>query len=81
MLKTLAAKHSSTVTKMARKHRAKTETPHGLRRCFEARIERKGRSGLVARFGLLTELREASLQVRGRIVVGGPRVLARDRFG
>lgn len=51
MLKTLAAKHSSTVTKMARKHRAKTETPHGLRRCFEARIERKGGSALVARFG------------------------------
>jgi len=49
MLKTLAAKHDSTVTKMATKHKAKTLTPHGPRRCFEARIERKDRPALVAR--------------------------------
>jgi len=51
MLKTLAAKHRSTVTKMATKHQAKILTPHGPRRCFEARIEREGRPALVARFG------------------------------
>jgi hypothetical protein len=51
MLKTLAAKHQSTVTKMAARHRAKIETPHGLRRCFEARVERHGKQPLVARFG------------------------------
>jgi len=51
MLKTLAAKHHSTVSKMATKHQAKTATPHGPRRCFEARIERKDRPTLVARFG------------------------------
>ncbi|MGH3853043.1 MAG: hypothetical protein ACRDR6_06005, partial [Pseudonocardiaceae bacterium] len=51
MLKTLAAKHRSTVTKMAAKHQAKIVTPHGPRRCYEARIERKGRTALVARFG------------------------------
>lgn len=51
MLKTLAAKHRSTVSSMARKHKAKIETPHGLRTCFEARVERAGRKPLVARFG------------------------------
>ncbi|MGZ3433981.1 MAG: reverse transcriptase domain-containing protein, partial [Isosphaeraceae bacterium] len=51
MLKTLAAKHGSSVTKMARKHRATIDTPVGPRRCFEARVERDGRKPLVARFG------------------------------
>ena len=51
MLKTLAAKHRSTVTKMAAKYQATIVTLHGPRRCYEARIERKGRSALVARFG------------------------------
>ena len=51
MLKTLAAKHRSSVTAMARKHKATIATPHGPRRCFEARVERDGRKPLVARFG------------------------------
>jgi hypothetical protein len=51
MLKTLAAKHKSTVTKMAARYKAKIETPHGLRTCFEARIARDGKKDLVARFG------------------------------
>jgi group II intron reverse transcriptase/maturase len=51
MLKTLAAKHQSSVVKMAAKHRAKIETPYGLRTCFEARVERTGKQPLVARFG------------------------------
>jgi hypothetical protein len=51
MLKTLAGKHHSTVSKMAAKHKAKIETPYGLRTCFEARIHRDGRTALVARFG------------------------------
>jgi len=51
MLKTLAAKHQSTVTKMAARYKATIETPHGLRTCFEARIPRDGKKDLVARFG------------------------------
>ena len=51
MLKTLAAKHKSTVTKMAARYKATIETPHGLRTCFEARIPRSGKKDLVARFG------------------------------
>ena len=51
MLKTLGAKHKSTVTKMAARHKAKIETPYGLRTCFEARFRREGKEDLVARFG------------------------------
>jgi len=51
MLKTLAAKHRSTVTTMAARHKAKIETRDGLRTCFEARKHREGKQDLVARFG------------------------------
>ncbi len=57
MLKTLAAKHQSTVTKMAARYKAKIETPHGLRTCFEARVHRDGKKDLVARFGGIPLLR------------------------
>ena len=51
MLKTLAAKHRTTVTTMAHKYQATVDTPHGKRTCFEARVERAGRKPLVAKFG------------------------------
>jgi hypothetical protein len=51
LLKTLAAKHRCTVTKMAARHKAKIETSDGLRTCFEARKHREGKPDLVARFG------------------------------
>jgi len=51
LLKTLAAKHGSTVTKMAARYKAKIETSDGLRTCFEARKHREGKPDLVARFG------------------------------
>lgn len=50
MLKTLAAKHDSSVKKMAARHRATITTSQGPRRCYEARIEREGKQPLVARF-------------------------------
>jgi group II intron reverse transcriptase/maturase len=51
LLKTLACKHDSSVSKMAARYKAKIETPEGIRTCFEARVERDGRKPLVARFG------------------------------
>jgi group II intron reverse transcriptase/maturase len=51
MLKTLGAKHQSTVSKMAARHKAKAETGDGPRTCFEARRRRRGKPDLVARFG------------------------------
>ncbi len=51
MLKTLAAKHRSSVSEMAARHKAKIETRDGPRTCFEARKHREGKPDLVARFG------------------------------
>ena len=51
MLKTLAAKHRSSVAKMAARYKAEATTGGGPRTCFEARRKREGRKDLVARFG------------------------------
>jgi group II intron reverse transcriptase/maturase len=51
MLKTLACKYDSSVSKMAAKYATTVETPHGPRRCFQSSIERPGRKPLTARFG------------------------------
>ncbi|WP_018802536.1 group II intron reverse transcriptase/maturase [Salinispora arenicola] len=67
MLKTLALKHRSAVSKMARKYRTSIDTQHGKRRCFEARIEREGRPPLVARFGGIPLKRQ-----RTRMLGNGP---------
>jgi group II intron reverse transcriptase/maturase len=52
LLKTLAAKHRSSVAKTAARYKAVIETPHGPRTCFEAvRIRDGNQKPLVARFG------------------------------
>jgi hypothetical protein len=52
LLKTLAAKHDSTVSKTAARYKATIETPHGPRTCLEAvRIREENQKPLVARFG------------------------------
>jgi group II intron reverse transcriptase/maturase len=66
MLKTLAGKHHSSMSKMAAKHKTKIQTPHGLRTCFEARIERDGRKPLVARFGEIPLHRQKTATVTDR---------------
>ena len=40
MLKTLAGKHKSTVTKMARRYKAAVDTPDGRRTCFQVIVQR-----------------------------------------
>ncbi|WP_433358804.1 reverse transcriptase domain-containing protein [Streptosporangium sp. CA-115845] len=67
MLKTLAAKHRSSVTKMAKKYKAVINTPHGRRRCFEARVERPGRKPLIARFGGIPLKRHRKAVIHDRI--------------
>ena len=49
MLKTLGAKHRSSVTKMAARHKAKIETSDGMRTCFEARKRREGKPDLTGK--------------------------------
>jgi group II intron reverse transcriptase/maturase len=51
MLKTLAAKHRSTVTTMARTFKSLVDTPHGPHTCFQASVNRDSRKPLVSRFG------------------------------
>jgi len=52
LLKTLAGKHKSSVTAMARKYKATTETENGPRKCLRVVIQREqGKKPLVAQFG------------------------------
>jgi group II intron reverse transcriptase/maturase len=75
MLKTLAAKHRSTVTRMAARYRAKVVTDDGLRACYEARVTREGKRDLVARFGgiALRHDRRAVITDPGPVLVRLPR--------
>jgi group II intron reverse transcriptase/maturase len=66
MLKTLAGKHRSTVTKMARHYKAKTMTRRGLRTCFEAHLGRGTRYPLTARFGEAQLIRDKTIPVIDR---------------
>ncbi len=45
LLKTLADKHRSSVTKMAGKHKATIDTPHGPRKCLEVTRVSPGADG------------------------------------
>jgi hypothetical protein len=58
MLKTLAGKHRSTVTKMARKYKTVIDTGDGPRTCFQVTVVREGRKSLVARFGGISLTRQ-----------------------
>ncbi|GAA4640882.1 reverse transcriptase domain-containing protein [Actinoallomurus vinaceus] len=71
MLKTLAAKHRSSVTKMARKYKATIDTPHGPRICFQASVERDGRKTL-ARFGGIPLKRQKKAVLNDRQPAPGP---------
>jgi group II intron reverse transcriptase/maturase len=64
LLKTLAAKHDSSVSKTAARYKAKVLTGHGMRTCFEARKRREGKPDLVARFGGIPLTRDRRAVIR-----------------
>ena len=66
MLKTLAAKHHSTMVKMGRRHRTTVQTPSGPRTCYEARVERGSRRPLIARFGGIPLKRQRNAVIADR---------------
>jgi hypothetical protein len=70
MLKTLACKHRSSVSKMAARHKAKIDTPYGLRTCFEASVARANKKPLVARFGGIPLKRQKTAVLTDRLVTG-----------
>ena len=68
LLKTLAAKHGSSVAKMAARYKAVIETPHGPRTCFEAvRIREANQKPLVARFGGIPLKRQKTAILTDRV--------------
>jgi hypothetical protein len=72
LLKTLAGKHGSSVSKMARRYGATIETPHGPRKCMQARVERgEGRKPLVATFGGIPLRRQKGAVLMDREPVPG----------
>jgi hypothetical protein len=71
LLKTLANKYRSTVSRMARKYKTTIDTPHGPRRCPEAKIDRSGRKPLVARFGGIPLRRQRNAVISDRVPVPG----------
>ena len=75
LLKTLAGKHDSTVSNMARKHAATIQTPHGPRKCLQVTVQRGGRKPLVATFGgiPLRRQRNAILTDREPVQANVPR--------
>jgi group II intron reverse transcriptase/maturase len=87
MLKTLAGKHRSTVSKTADKYQATIDTPAGRRVCFQATLERADRKPRVTRFGgiPLKRQRKAVLDDRQPAPLAGRRngseLLARLRRG
>jgi group II intron reverse transcriptase/maturase len=66
MLKTLARKHGSSVSKMAARYKTVIETPHGPRRCFQASVSRSGKKPLVAQFGEIPLKRQRRAVLRDR---------------
>jgi group II intron reverse transcriptase/maturase len=85
MLKTLARKHDATVSKMARKHKTKIDTPYGPRKCFEATVERPGKKPLVARFGGIPLKRQRTAILDDRlpepVATRGKELISRLRAG
>ncbi|MDN3293376.1 reverse transcriptase domain-containing protein [Streptomyces ficellus] len=67
MLRTLARKHGSTVSKMAARFKAKIQTPYGPRTCFEARMPRDNRKELIARFGGIPLKRQKTAELTDRL--------------
>ncbi|GGW86634.1 hypothetical protein GCM10010350_83770 [Streptomyces galilaeus] len=67
MLRTLARKHGSTVSKMAARFKAKIQTPYGPLTCFEARMPRDNRKELVARFGGIPLKRQKTAELTDRL--------------
>lgn len=66
LLKTLARKYGSSVSKMAARYKTTIDTPRGPRTCLQAIVERTGRKPLTATFGgiPLTRQRNAVLTDR-----------------
>jgi group II intron reverse transcriptase/maturase len=64
LLKTLANKYKSRVTRMARKYKSKTNTPEGPRKCFKVIIPREDKKPLIATFGGIPLIRKERATIK-----------------
>jgi group II intron reverse transcriptase/maturase len=71
LLKTLACKHRSTVTKMAARYKTTINTPHGPRKCLQATAERTSRKPRTATFGGIPLKRQRRAVLTDRQPPGG----------
>jgi group II intron reverse transcriptase/maturase len=62
LLKTLSAKHKTSVNKVAKRYQSTVMTPSGPRRCFAVKVDRKGKKPLVTRFGGIPLKRQPTVQ-------------------
>jgi hypothetical protein len=68
LLRTLAAKHNSTATKMAARHRATIQTPHGPRTCYQAvRTRGDNQKSLIAQCGGIPLKRQPNAVINDRV--------------
>ncbi len=86
LLKTLACKHDSTVSKMAARYKTTITTPHGPRTCMQTVTNREGgRKPLVATFGGIPLKRHKTAVLNDRkTTLGKPRhkeLISRLRAG
>jgi len=68
LLKTLAAKHKTSVNKLVQKYKTTTETPYGERKCIEVVVARADKPSLVARFGGISLRRNLKAVIEDREV-------------
>ena len=64
LLKTLANKYKSRITRMARKYKSKTNTPEGPRKCFKVIIPREDKKPLIATFGGIPLIRKERATIK-----------------
>ena len=64
LLKTLANKYKSTVSRMARKYKGKINTPEGPRKCLKVIVQREGKKPLIAYFGGISLIRKEKASIK-----------------
>jgi len=72
LLKTLANKNQTTVMKEAKRLKAITETPEGPRKCLKLKIQREGKSPLIATFGGLSLRRRKNPVMKDQVTITYP---------
>lgn len=74
LLKTLASKHHTSVTKEAKRLDAVSQTPEGPRKCLKLTITREGKPPLIATFGGLSLKRRKHPVIADRVILPYPRM-------